>query len=85
MIEHQGPGCGSFIAGSVQNQRIERLWRDVFMDVARRIHGCTHLFYDIFLCIEDEYLLNIENELWYTCFAFITSSSQEITRLSPFY
>ena len=53
MLEHplRGPGRGSFISGrSVHNQRIERLWRDLFT-------GCTGLFYSLF---HDMQILNEE-------------------------
>ena len=42
MLEHplRGPGRGSMIVGrSVHNQRIERLWRDVFQGVLKLYHG----------------------------------------------
>lgn len=57
MVEARGEGRGSFIAGSsTRNQRIERLWRDVFRCVC-------HLFYYVFYAMEDTGLLNIENPI----------------------
>ena len=59
MLNHpqRGPDRGSLIAGrSVHNQRIERLWRDLFT-------GCTFMFYHLFYHMEDVGILEPDNEL----------------------
>ena len=55
MLEHPNRGTGCVIVGrSVHNQRIERLWRDLFA-------GCVSFFYHFFYILEDCGLLNIED------------------------
>ena len=57
MAFHRGEGRGSFIAGSsTRNQRIERLWRDVFRCVCQ-------IFYYTFYAMEQSGILGIENHV----------------------
>lgn len=78
---HRGPGRGSFITGrSVHNQRIERLWRDVFS-------SCTGHLYHMFYSMEDEGLLDPVDEvdLFALHFVFIPRINQQLEAFKAAY
>lgn len=59
MLQHpqRGPGRGSMITGrSVHNQRIERLWRDVF-------EGVLYIYYHLFYHLEECCIIDPANQL----------------------
>ena len=56
-VQYRGEGRTSFIAGpSTHNQRIERLWREVYRCVC-------HLFYYTFYAMESSGLLGVEDPI----------------------
>ena len=62
------------VGKSTHNQRIERLWRDVFA-------GCLSLFYDLFYDLERQNILHPDNEghLWCLHYVFLPIINKHLT------
>ena len=64
VIEQHRNDSAVITGSSTHNERIERLWRDVFRSV-------SSLFYDVFRMLEDEDNLNCLNEIDMFCLHFV--------------
>ena len=67
MLQHprRGPDRGSMICGrSVHNQRIERLWRDVFQ-------GVVGMYHELFHYMEDQSYLDPSSEIDLFCLHYV--------------
>ena len=67
LLNHPSRGSGCMITGrSVHNQRIKRLWRDVFAE-------CTSYFYTLFYALEENGVnkITIAKQIYLHCILFI--------------
>lgn len=65
MLAFRGLQRGSHITGqSTRNQRIERLWRDVF-------ENCLHVYYSLFYMLEDGGVLDADSDIYLEALHYI--------------